>query len=273
MAKQMLFCSMIALAGAVLLPESSAQNANKFKLPAHAQKIEDGAYYLGRAKDRDGREVEGVAFVHPRAGAAKGGGGGKPGGSSTCYSIMASDARWKVIEPYLVDAQNINGLDPVSVLLQIDTGLGIWEQAAGKPIFGALDMISVVDRSNLGNLNGANEFVFGQIDDPGVIAVTIVWGRFSGPAKFRELVEWDMIFDDGDFTFGDAGPLSETLVYNNGIMDFESIFLHEAGHAAGLTHPSGACTEETMYAYASTGETKKRTLNPGDIAGIRALYK
>jgi len=28
-----------------------------------------------------------------------------------------------------------------------------------------------------------------------------------------------------------------------------------------------------MYGYASAGETKKRDLNAGDIAGIRALYR
>jgi hypothetical protein len=35
---------------------------------------------------------------------------------------------------------------------------------------------------------------------------------------------------------------------------------------------SDACSEATMYAYASLGETKKRTLDNGDIAGIEAIY-
>jgi hypothetical protein len=40
----------------------------------------------------------------------------------------------------------------------------------------------------------------------------------------------------------------------------------------GLGHPSGSCTEETMYAYASLGEVKKRDLNSGDVSGINGLY-
>jgi len=43
--------------------------------------------------------------------------------------------------------------------------------------------------------------------------------------------------------------------------------------AAGLGHPDDSCTEETLYRFAAFGETKKRTLNTGDIAGINELYK
>jgi hypothetical protein len=35
----------------------------------------------------------------------------------------------------------------------------------------------------------------------------------------------------------------------------------------------GTCTQETMYKYADYGETKKRDLNAGDIAGITEIYK
>ena len=55
-------------------------------------------------------------------------------------------------------------------------------------------------------------------------------------------------------------------------MDFENIATHELGHSIGMGHPSSECIEETMYAYADFGETKKRTLNTGDIEGISELY-
>ena len=55
-------------------------------------------------------------------------------------------------------------------------------------------------------------------------------------------------------------------------MDFENIAQHELGHSIGMGHPSDSCTEETMYRFAETGETKKQTLEAGDIAGVNDLY-
>ncbi|MFN2432064.1 MAG: matrixin family metalloprotease [Gemmatimonadota bacterium] len=48
--------------------------------------------------------------------------------------------------------------------------------------------------------------------------------------------------------------------------------VHELGHAMGMGHPSDSCTEETMYRFATEGETKKRDLFTGDIAKINDLY-
>ena len=81
------------------------------------------------------------------------------------------------------------------------------------------------------------------------------------------------MFDDTEFRFGDAGPTNEIGLGDVTIMDLLNIATHEAGHAAGLGHPDDSCTEETMYRFASSGETKKRTLHAGDIAGIVDLYK
>ena len=57
-------------------------------------------------------------------------------------------------------------------------------------------------------------------------------------------------------------------------MDLQNIATHEFGHGAGLDDLyEDSCSEETMYGYAENGETKKRTLGSGDIAGIVELYK
>ncbi len=56
-------------------------------------------------------------------------------------------------------------------------------------------------------------------------------------------------------------------------MDFDNIATHELGHSFGLDDLyEDTCFEETMYGYASTGETNKRTLENGDITGIYTLY-
>ena len=74
------------------------------------------------------------------------------------------------------------------------------------------------------------------------------------------------MFDNVDFNWGDA-------TVDPSVMDYRNIATHEFGHAAGMGHPANTCTEETMYAFASQGEIKKRDLNSGDIAGIKKLYK
>jgi hypothetical protein len=55
--------------------------------------------------------------------------------------------------------------------------------------------------------------------------------------------------------------------------DVQAITAHESGHWLLLDDLyEDACSDETMYGYAGLGETKKRTLAAGDIAGIDVIY-
>ncbi|TSC73000.1 MAG: peptidase M10A and M12B matrixin and adamalysin [Parcubacteria group bacterium Gr01-1014_38] len=76
----------------------------------------------------------------------------------------------------------------------------------------------------------------------------------------------NLLQDSVDFDFGDA------TVSGTAVMDFLNVAVHEVGHAGGMAHPSDSCTEESMYRFVSFGETKKRDLHTGDIAGIQSLY-
>ena len=74
-----------------------------------------------------------------------------------------------------------------------------------------------------------------------------------------------MIIDQTDFDWSASGEA--------GKMDFENIVTHELGHAVGLADLyTTSCSEQTMYGYAANGETKKRTLESGDITGVKQLY-
>ncbi|HVT11190.1 MAG TPA: matrixin family metalloprotease [Fimbriimonadaceae bacterium] len=55
-----------------------------------------------------------------------------------------------------------------------------------------------------------------------------------------------------------------------GQMDFESVCLHELGHALGLDHDPNN-PQAVMYPFFEFGE-QRRTLQAGDIAGVRSLY-
>lgn len=228
-------------------------SAGRPAVPPGAVRIAEDVYYLGK-RHVDGREVEGLAFVHR---VRSGGDERKPG---ACYTYLASGAKWKSIEPWAVDDSGA----PVSGMASLMAGdVATWETAAGTDVFGGGSTDASYDAVT-STVDGRNGAEFGAITDAGVIAVTYTWGIYGGPPKGRELVEWDMVFDSDSFAWATNG--------SPGAMDFRNIDTHELGHAMGLGHPSGSCTEETMYAYASLGETKKRDLNAGDVAGINGLY-
>jgi hypothetical protein len=264
----------IVLLGILLTADAWAA-PHPFSLPEHAKEISENVYDLGYAM-HNGRQVRGIAFLHPRDNAAKpdnpgGGRGGGGGGDTTttttssCFTLIAKGARWKAIEDYMVDPANLMGMSDDFVNQQIDATVSVWNNQLSGPVFGSR-LANAVDGADRDTPDGKNEVMFGVIENPGVIAVTITWGVFSGAPRFRELVEWDQVYDDRDFVWGDADS-------NINVMDLLNIAVHEVGHAAGLSHPDLTCTDETMYAYATEGETKKRDLNDGDIAGIQELYQ
>ncbi len=258
---------LIVLAAVVVLAAvgtgaASAKPNKEFKLPQSAQQLADGGYYLGKKTDpTTGKTVEGIAYLHPKKQAAKV--SARPGGGTACYAFIASGAKWKTAEPWLLDSANTQGLSGDFLLANTAANLSKWENSSGANIFGNGSLVSGLTLDEV-QPDGQNEVMFGSIDNSGTIAVTMVWGYFSGPSKFREIVEWDQVFDQQDFSWSATGEAAK--------MDFENISTHEVGHAAGMGHPSASCTEETMYAYATEGETKKRSLNPGDAAGINTLY-
>jgi len=228
---------------------------------------------LGSAIDpASGKTVEGHAIVHYKDEYAKGGNkggdkGGKPsGGGSSCYTFLASGAKWKTVEPWVLNPSNIRGLDAGFVLNNFVSDIVKWEDASGGAnILG--DGLSTLDLlvADTTSPDGVNEVYFADISSSGAIGVTIVWGIFGGRPASRELLEWDMILDDVDYDWSQTGEA--------GKMDFESIATHELGHAVGLGDLYDAgCAEETMYGYADFGETNKRDLNAGDITGISKLY-
>lgn len=251
--------------------QSEAQGRPTFELPPQARPVSPGVFFLGTAIDH-GIEVAGYAFVHERgrSNAAKppwAGGGGKTdsGGAEDCYSHLAKGARWNSAENYLFNPANAGGMGVG--IADLNAAVNAWDNEVAANIFGAGAETGATLSADTTSTDGLNEVYFGNISDQNVIAVTITWGVFGGPPHNRRLVEWDMIFDDdGDWTWSNVGAPDA--------MDFLNIAAHEAGHAAGMGHTdsSSTCVEQTMYPSASNGETQKRDLGVGDIAGVVDLY-
>lgn len=207
-----------------------------------------------------------VAFGKPPwAGSGK----NKPKESS-CYQFLAKDAKWRTTENVLINDVDQANLTAIDIESTFNIALATWNFEVISDIFGTASLASdaTFKYNDLDNyhIDNKNVVMFGSYGDPRVIAVTYVWGYFSGRPANRELVEWDMLFNDS-FVWGDA-TVDPTL------MDFQNIAVHELGHSAGLGDLyQESCIDETMYGYSDEGETSKRDLNAGDIAGIMKLYE
>jgi hypothetical protein len=269
-------------------PADRAKGHGKVVIPAHAVEIAPGIFSLGTAIDK-GRVVEGYAIITTgkkkyakpacnnngicesgeknSCADCRSGDSGEPD-TSGCYEYI-SGAKWNNVEPYEVNPGNTAGLDDFFVFDNLSVDIDKWEFVAEQEILGDGTMTPDYLEADFVAPDDHNEVYFANVDSPGAIAVTVIWGIFRGPPRSRALVEWDQVYDDTDFYWSED-CLSEDCTYK---MDFESIATHELGHSVGLSDLyTLECTEQTMYGYAGYGETKKRDLQVGDIAGVSALY-
>jgi hypothetical protein len=225
-----------------------------------------------QAKGED-RILSKITFIHYHKGNAKPpwAGSGKPDSKDDgSYSYIAKGAKWKFIEdiwlnPYC--SENPDGAMTSLIVDAVSASLDEWETPRDTVlrIFGSVSLNDTVTYND-GVLRGYNTISFGYYQNPNVIAVTTVWGYFTGPPAQREIVETHILMND-DFVWGDA-------LSSSAVMDVQNIATHEIGHCAGMGDLYEAnALEETMYGYSSEGETKKRDLYKGDISGITKLYQ
>jgi hypothetical protein len=160
--------------------------------------------------------------------------------------------------PYYV---NDNGTPDVagttSEFDAVNAGFQTWEDDAGS----FMDYIYMGTTTRTNQSDGYNVVSWRSIDgSDGTLAVTTYW---YNPIT-QEMTEFDLVFDE-DETWSATGEL--------GKHDIQNVGTHEVGHTLVLEDLYDAAdSEETMYGYCAKGETKKRTLATGDIAGIRHIY-
>ncbi|MFC1700849.1 matrixin family metalloprotease [Patescibacteria group bacterium] len=174
-----------------------------------------------------------------------------------CYSTILKGAKLKSSKDLFAHSS----LDASTIL----ASLSEWDNKTSVSLF---DKYIVDDTANRDTEtpDGRNELSFGDYPEPGVIAIATIWGYFSVPPPMREITEFDIMFDNVDFEWGDAE-------IDSSLMDLQNIATHEIGHGIGLDDMyDEACNEVTMYGYSTEGEIKKRTIEQQDIVGMQLLY-
>ncbi len=199
--------------------------------------------------------LERVIFIHYKDGKVK---PVRPprGGAPACYGFLAKGAKLKTTENLVISPD----LDLTTILNSTNE----WDSHTSTTLFGSYTIDPTANWDSL-SPDGRNEFSFGNYSSADVIAVTVVWGYFSGPGWMRQITEFVVLFDT-DYVWGD-------VTINPLVMDLENIAVHEIGHGVGLKDIyDTACGEVTMYGYSTEGETSKRTLEAPDINGLQEMY-
>src|SRR3989344_33814 len=86
---------------------------------------------LGTAVDpKGGKVVEGLAIIHFKDKKEKGGNPAKGAKATQCWGYLANGAKWKTVEPWVVNPVNLRGLADSFVFDNIDADISKWEDAA-----------------------------------------------------------------------------------------------------------------------------------------------
>lgn len=215
--------------------------------------------------ENDPRDKDLVKVTHVFKRAKPGGGGGGGGGGAPSPGYKLAPWRWNTALnggrlEYWLYTSNLSaaGIDPSLTSASLQDGFSVWSEANAKaPVPTQHDDLTSAPPT-LPARNDLNQVVWQNLGATSTIAVTYTWyNRKSGYA-----VEFDMAFNTS-YDWSTTGA--------SGAMDVANIAAHEAGHAMGLDHSSSS-TALTMYPTAPYGETQKRDLAPGDVAGILARY-
>lgn len=186
---------------------------------------------------------------------------GKTSTSSPDYKISINKAKTDIPVTFAVYT-NYDKLEASFIMDTLALAAQTWDEATSADLLLTYDNPVVNgEKSATVELNGENAIFFADYSDSRVIAVASYWyNRVT-----KEIIECDILFNT-DFTWGDASN-------DPSMMDLQNIGTHEIGHFFNLAdiYDDGKNTL-TMYGYAFEGEIQKRTLEPGDIAGIKAVF-
>ena len=185
-------------------------------------------------------------------------------GFALLHTQGGATLHWSPSEaPYSINASGSADVGDGSDIAAVKASFDAWNAAANFHYH--TDCLTGLNASSIkpGNeVNDGNSIVTwvesNWVYGSGTIAITFNW--FD--PNTGVIGESDLMANGQDYTWTTTDTGVQT--------DIADFITHEAGHYLGMDHSTD--TEATMYATGNLGETKKRTLNPDDIAGVQSNY-
>jgi len=254
--------------------DSTMLAASRAFIPETAKKISHNLYHLGEISGKGFEKLEGHLYIHTlnsndTVHESISDVVVSPSTSinplQACIPFSTSGAKWIQKENYGISFANLGPMSPEFFLDNMQTAFGAWNEQVAGGIGGSYDPTIVVDGFDTNAPDGKNEVMAGTVSEPGALALTVTWSGASNTGE-RIIVESDIIFNTGHYTFSDA-------TVNRGNYDFLHVATHEAGHYLGGLPDIylKTCSYVIMYGYTVVGEVL-RTLSNDDITAITALY-
>jgi hypothetical protein len=171
--------------------------------------------------------------------------------ANTCYKLLG--VKWTTFPiSYVINPSNQDGLAESFITSTLQTSSETWDSYTSRELFNDVYSIDYAANWDDQSPDGRNEYVFSSYPQNNVIAITNIWGYFSGPKANKRIIEYDILFNEY-YSWGDAS-------LNPALMDLQNIATHEIGHGIGLADLYNTCTQETMYGYSREGELRRELL-------------
>lgn len=175
------------------------------------------------------------------------------------------------IDPFVTDAQ---------FLTAAQSALATWENDAGSYFdanyAGTTTRVTHISNAALPPWNNYNDIIFDELygQAPGG---TQLDNALAYCAVRNDLVNGRIIEADIwiDITASNGVVRPWSIGAQAGRYDLQNTLTHEAGHWVGLADLSGATTvdtQQTMWVTSNMNDISKRSLEKGDLAGLRFLY-
>jgi hypothetical protein len=188
------------------------------------------------------------------------------------YEILGP--KWGSTVSYRIDPD----LAPAGAVGEIEAAFEAWDAVTSTELF-APAIVDPGASASLDTPDGVNTVTFRVLAGlPKALAVTVIW--YVDVDGSGTMTEGDMMYDT-DMIFNlkfkwAIDPDGEGRLKADAkgkYYDVRNIAIHEAGHVVGLDDLYDEIYSElTMYGSAGAKETKKISLETGDIAGAQYLY-